>query len=74
MPDDIKEVKINSKNILDVLVEIKFCTSKADARRNIDQGGIKIDGEITQDSNFLVLKSCVIQKGKRNFIKVRTKK
>ena len=69
-PDDMKEVKINSKNIMDVLVETKLCTSKADARRNIDQGGIKIDGEVVKDLNYSIIKPCVIQKGKRFFVKV----
>ena len=66
----MKEVKINSKNIMDVLVETKLCTSKADARRNIDQGGIKIDGEVVKDLNYSIIKPCVIQKGKRFFVKV----
>lgn len=70
MPDDIKEVEINSKNIMDVLVETKLCTSKADARRNIDQSGIKIDGEIIKDLNCIITKPCVIQKGKRFFVRV----
>jgi tyrosyl-tRNA synthetase len=76
MPEDIKEVKIGkeSMNVIDLLTEAKLCSSKSDARRVIDQGGVKIDEEKISDLNLEVElsdKPKVIQKGKRHFVKVR---
>jgi tyrosyl-tRNA synthetase len=70
-PEEIKEVKVKSKNILDVLVEAGICSSKGDARRNVEQGGVSVDGEAVKDFNFEVKKGAVIKKGKRHFIKIK---
>lgn len=69
-PGNIKEIKITSKNIVDVLLETKLAKSKSDARRNVVQGGIKIDCEVIHDVNYIITKPCVIQKGKRFFVKL----
>lgn len=36
---------MNGKCILDVLVELKFTASKGEAKRLIQGGGVKVDGE-----------------------------
>jgi len=71
VPEEIKEVKVKSKNILDVLVESGLCSSKGDARRNVEQDGVTVDGEIVKDFNFEVKKGTVIKKGKRHFVKIK---
>ncbi|MFA5133228.1 MAG: tyrosine--tRNA ligase [Patescibacteria group bacterium] len=71
VPEEIKEVKIKSKNILDVLVESGLCSSKGDARRNVEQGGVSIDGETVKDFNFEIKSGAVIKKGKRHFVKIK---
>jgi len=70
-PDEIKEVAVKSKNILDVLVEVGFCSSKGEARRNILQGGVTVSGEVVKDFNFEVKTGEIIKKGKRYFVKVK---
>ena len=46
IPDDIPEVKVEQgKGILDLLVELGFVASKGEAKRLIQGGGVKIDGE-----------------------------
>lgn len=46
IPDDIQEVSgMNGKGILDVLVELKFTASKGEAKRLIQGGGVKVNGE-----------------------------
>lgn len=70
VPEEIREVKVKSKNILDVLVETKICSSKGDARRNVLQGGVTVDGEIVKDFNFEVKSGAIIKKGKRHFVKI----
>ncbi|OGF21609.1 tyrosine--tRNA ligase [Candidatus Falkowbacteria bacterium RIFOXYB2_FULL_38_15] len=70
-PDEIKEVAVKSKNILDVLVEVGFCSSKGEARRNIEQGGVTVSGEVVKDFNFEVKSGEIIKKGKRYFVKIK---
>lgn len=74
IPEDISEVKIEmGKNILDLLVELKFVQSKGEAKRLIQGGGVKIEGEKISDMNYSInfeKESVVLQSGKRNFAKL----
>ena len=73
IPDDIKSVKIeNDKSILDLLVELSFVQSKGEAKRLIQGGGVKIDGEKLSDMSFMVKPNMnvVLQAGKRKFAKL----
>lgn len=73
IPQDISEVKIEpDKNILDLLVELNFVTSKGEAKRLIQGGGVKIDGEKISDMNYSINfeESVILQSGKRNFAKL----
>ena len=70
VPDDILEYKLkNKETFVDVLINSKLVTSKSEARRAIEQGGVSIDGEKITDIN-LVAKPGVLKKGKRHFIKI----
>lgn len=76
LPTDI-EKKILEKaqwSIIDLLAETGLATSKSDARRLIEGGGVKIDGEkidaIETELNFTEEK--LIQVGKRKFLKVQS--
>lgn len=70
IPDDIKEFKPNNYDVVSVLVETGLASSKSDARRTIEQGGVKVNGETVKDLLFLIPNNSVLQKGKLNFIKV----
>lgn len=73
-PTDVKSLKLGVKkiNIVELLVETKLTTSKGEARRLIEQGGIKIDGEAVKDIKREVdlSKEIMLQRGKLNYIKV----
>ncbi len=73
-PDDITEIKIKAKNIIDVLVETKLAASKSEARRLIAQGAIRVDQHKLEDDTFILdsvdKDGIVIQKGKRHFVKI----
>ncbi|KKR08556.1 MAG: Tyrosine-tRNA ligase [Parcubacteria group bacterium GW2011_GWC2_39_14] len=71
VPDDIAELKLAGASIIDVLVEAKFVTSKTDARRNIEQKGVKLNGAVVSDLAQTVKSGDIIQKGKRFFIKIK---
>ncbi len=74
VPDDIPEYSPSNKesNLLDLIVEIKFAPSKAEARRLVTQGGVTLDGEKITDINFMVHFNTekVLKVGKRKFIKL----
>ena len=73
IPDDIESVKIDAeKSILDLLLELSFVQSKGEAKRLIQGGGVKIDGEKISDMGFVVKPQMdvVLQAGKRKFAKL----
>ena len=59
-------------SIVDLLVVTKLCTSKSEARRLIEQGGVSVDEEKITDPNKLIeiSESVKIKKGKKTFLKV----
>lgn len=69
-PSDLTGIRPTNYDIITVLIEANFSSSRADARRNIEQGGVKVNEKIVTDMKLLVNKGDVIQKGKRFFIKV----
>lgn len=70
-PDEIPEFKMKgAMSIVDVLVASKLVSSKSDARRQIEQGGVKVDDEIVTDPATEVSRGAVIQKGKRHFVRL----
>ena len=73
-PDEIPVVQTTARNIVEVLVEIKLASSKTEARRLVQQGGVKVDEKVVKDENFVIemhANGVVIQKGKRHFIKIK---
>ena len=73
IPQDIPSVTIeNDKGILDLLLDLKFVQSKGEAKRLIQGGGVKIDGNKISDLNYTVNidSEVVLQAGKRKFAKL----
>ncbi|MFA7245373.1 MAG: tyrosine--tRNA ligase [Candidatus Magasanikbacteria bacterium] len=70
-PDEIPELKPVSYNIIEVLVESGLSTGKSDARRAIEQGGVKVNDEKIEAFDYDTKPEDVIQKGKRFFVKVK---
>jgi tyrosyl-tRNA synthetase len=74
-PDDMPLVNISNKKIspVDLLVELKFVTSKGEARRLIDGNGMKINNtKVVNWQDDVTLKSGdIIQAGKRKFAKIK---
>ena len=73
IPEDIESVKIEADtNILDLLVNLKFVQSKGEAKRLIQGGGVKLDGEKISDMALVVTPNMdkVLQAGKRKFAKL----
>jgi len=77
IPDDVPlvNIKCRSWNIIDLLVITRLVSSKSEARRLVEQGGVKIDNQrltIKDLKNLIKVKSgTIIQVGKRKFKRIR---
>ena len=54
---------------VDVLVTTNLCSSKGDARRQVTQKAIKLDGQLVHDGEAMA-RVGVLQKGKRHFVRI----
>ena len=77
IPDDIETKKLSNKkwNIIGLVSETGLSSSKSEARRNVEGGGVRIDGEkVTSIEEEIDISSeKLLQVGKRKFIKVIAK-
>jgi tyrosyl-tRNA synthetase len=70
IPDDILEFVADDNNIVSFLIASGLVESKSEARRVIEQGGVKVDGEVVKDVDMTLSKGSIVQKGKMGFVKV----
>lgn len=73
IPEDIPEITVGAApmGILKVLREAGLCASGAEAQRNIEQGGVRVDGDRISDKALqLPAGTYVMQVGKRKFARV----
>ena len=75
-PSQIPTYKLAAKkySILDLLVQTKLAPSKAEAKRLIEQGGVKIDNKTIKDwqKEITTKAGLIIQVGKRKFARIKT--
>jgi tyrosyl-tRNA synthetase len=74
-PEEVAEVSVDvaELSLVDALVEGGLVSSKSDARRQIEQGGVKVNDKVVNDPKAMVIvtkEGTVIQKGKRHFVKL----
>ena len=77
IPDDIPEIDVTGAplGIAHVLKAALLAPSTTEANRNIEQGGVKIDGQVISDKTLKLEEGTfVLQVGKRKFAKVHLKK
>lgn len=70
IPEEMPIFKMIQNDLLAVLVDSGVTSSKSEARRTIEQGGVKVNGEQVFDLKHEINPGDVIQKGKMHFIKV----
>jgi tyrosyl-tRNA synthetase len=76
LPDEIEEVSYQASPILlaDLFIELKLTSTKAEAKRLVEQGGVRFDGEKLPASfkafSFVAGREHIIQVGKRRFLKL----
>ena len=73
-PSEMPTIAIKQKNIdiLELLLKTKFVKSKSEARRLIEQKGVKIDNQVQSDWRKTISpkKGMVVRVGKRKFVKI----
>tara|TARA_B100000941_G_scaffold239662_1_gene182917 strand:+ start:1111 stop:2322 length:1212 start_codon:yes stop_codon:yes gene_type:complete len=73
-PENMPICKIDSDiSLIDILLDNKLISSKGEGKRLISQNAVKINGEVCDDTNFIISSSdseYVIKVGKRRFLKV----
>ena len=73
-PENMPTCKIDSDiSLIDILLDNKLISSKGEGKRLIGQNAVKINGEVCDDTNFIISSSdseYVIKVGKRRFLKV----
>lgn len=71
VPEEMPTIPyVKGMTITDALIAGSLVTSKTEARRQVEQGGVKMDGKMMTDASLPVSAGAVIQKGKRHFIKL----
>ncbi|GAB4412325.1 MAG: tyrosine--tRNA ligase [Anaerolineales bacterium] len=74
LPTDMPEFTIppDGLNIVDLMVQAGTAASKSEARRLIQQGGVRLDDVVVDSVDRLVEpKDAVLQVGKRRFVRLR---
>jgi tyrosyl-tRNA synthetase len=72
IPDDIPEYQLGEEdNLIDIMASEKMAGSRSQARRLIDQQGVKLDGETVSDAGVELKPGQVLQVGKRHFLRLR---
>jgi tyrosyl-tRNA synthetase len=69
-PADIETFKSKKQPIVE-LISAAFDASKSEARRLVQQGGVKIDDQQVKDIDTVVDKDCLLQLGKRRFKNIK---
>lgn len=77
MPEEIPAVQWEGNteiSLIDLLVELKLLSSKSEARRMIENRGVKINGVNATDTKLEVTISngLILQVGKRKFVEIKT--
>jgi tyrosyl-tRNA synthetase len=73
MPDEVGELVAESpEDLVSTIVQAGFAKSRGDARRLIDQGGIRINGD-KAGADATLKDGDVLQAGKRNFVRIRVR-
>lgn len=70
-PTEIPELKPSKYDVISVLVEGGLVSSVSEARRAVEQGGVKVNDEKIDSIERQVKTGDIVQKGKRFFVKIK---
>jgi len=73
IPDDIPQHHLTAPtSVLDLLVNAGMVSSRSDGRRLIQQGGVRLDGQVVEQIDQMIEpgREQVLQVGKRRFLRI----
>jgi len=71
VPEEMPTYKLKpGQTVLDVILAAKLVASKSEARRLIDQQGVRLDGDVISRGDLVFPHAGVLQVGKRKFLRV----
>lgn len=74
VPEELPEARVVEKSlsVIDLLVAVGLAVSKAEAKRLVEQGGVKIDKLVKKDWREIIeiKQGLIIQVGRRKFVKI----
>lgn len=74
VPDSLPHVKINQDMpLIEIILMSRLVSSRSEARRLIEQGGVKIDGRMNRrwDQKISIQNDSILQVGKRKFVRLK---
>ncbi len=73
LPEDIPlvQTKLGQRQIDELLVELSLATSRSAAKRRLEQGGVRINGERIETEVATMVSGDVVQAGKRRFLRLK---
>jgi tyrosyl-tRNA synthetase len=70
-PDEMPEYQLKSgQSVLEVIIAANLASSKSEARRLIEQKGVRLDGDVLERGDAEFPHAGVLQVGKRKFLRV----
>jgi tyrosyl-tRNA synthetase len=71
LPEDMPELRLGAPTpLLDVLVRVPGVGSRGEGKRLLGGNGVRLDGATASDPQQLVAQDCILQVGKRRFVRV----
>lgn len=71
IPGEMPEYRLEApESLLQVMVKNKLAQSRNQARRLVEQQGVKLDGVTVADAMLTLDQPCVLQCGKRHFLRI----
>ena len=72
VPDEMPDYQLETgQTVLDVILAAKMASSKSEARRLIEQKGVRLNGEALERGEVVFPHPGVLQVGKRKFLRVK---
>jgi tyrosyl-tRNA synthetase len=72
MPEQMPEFVLTvGSTVINVMIESGLATSKSEAKRLIDQNGVRLDGEVLERGDIIFPHPGILQAGKRRFVRVK---
>jgi tyrosyl-tRNA synthetase len=72
IPDELPEFTMQpGQTVLEVILEAKLTGSRSEARRLLEQKGVRLDGEVIERGEVTFPHPGVLQVGKRRFVRIK---